>query len=162
MKTASLAGPSRTMIRWARSSLRHVWAPSVVVSPGTRPTTSPRKVPKRGGVGDLDAEVGELEFVVHRALLSTRWVWIVPMPSIVETSSSPGARNRGGVRVPPTPDGVPVKMRSPGQQRRDRRQEVDQRVDAEDQVGRAALLHLLAVDRAAQRQVVGVGELVGR
>ena len=47
-------------------------------------------------------------------LLGGESVRIVPIPSMVETSSSPGARNRGGVRVALTRQGVPVKMRSPG------------------------------------------------
>ena len=37
-----------------------------------------------------------------------------PMPSMVLTSTSLGWMNRFGVRALPTPDGVPVKMRSPG------------------------------------------------
>ena len=41
-------------------------------------------------------------------------VVMLPMPSIVETNSSPAVRNCGGVRAPPTPLRVPVKMRSPG------------------------------------------------
>jgi Major Facilitator Superfamily len=39
---------------------------------------------------------------------------ISPMPSTQLRSSSPGCRKRCGVRATPTPDGVPVKIRSPG------------------------------------------------
>ena len=37
-----------------------------------------------------------------------------PSPSIRLTTSSPGFRNTGGLRAIPTPDGVPVKITSPG------------------------------------------------
>ena len=43
---------------------------------------------------------------------ATQWLVIVPMPSIVVTIVSPGFRKVP--LVPPTPEGVPVKMRSPG------------------------------------------------
>lgn len=44
----------------------------------------------------------------------TKLVTMLPIPSMVVTSSSPAARNRCGSRAIPTPDGVPVKMMSPG------------------------------------------------
>ena len=36
------------------------------------------------------------------------------MPSISTSAKSPGCIKTGGVRATPTPDGVPVKSRSPG------------------------------------------------
>ena len=36
------------------------------------------------------------------------------MPSMELTSSSPAASQRGGIRLMPTPAGVPVKITSPG------------------------------------------------
>lgn|GEM_PF-6865869 len=38
----------------------------------------------------------------------------VPIPSIKMRTTSPGRRKRGGLRVNPTPDGVPVAITSPG------------------------------------------------
>ena len=38
----------------------------------------------------------------------------VPIPSTSQRTRSPGSRNTGGSRNTPTPDGVPVAMRSPG------------------------------------------------
>src|SRR6476469_6521377 len=49
-----------------------------------------------------------------------------------------------------------------GQERRDRRQSVDQCVDPEDEIGRAALLHLLTVHRATEGEVVTGIELIWR
>src|SRR6266540_3231899 len=48
------------------------------------------------------------------------------------------------------------------QQRHDGRQLGYQAGDVEDQVAGAGVLHRLSVDGAAQRQVVGIVELVGR
>ena len=82
---------------------------------GDEPDDVGEELAERGRIGDFETEVGEFEIDVHAARsFAMNPVRIVPIPSIVETSSSPGARNRGGVRVPPTPAGVPVKMRSPG------------------------------------------------
>ena len=51
-------------------------------------------------------------------------------------------------------------MTSPGSSGDSLGEHGDQRGDADDQVAGAALLHLFAVDRAAELEVVGVGELV--
>src|ERR1700730_6669207 len=54
--------------------------------------------------------------VGHRVFLRVSMVAFrnSPIPSIQLMSSWPGCRNTGGVRNIPTPSGVPVKMRSPG------------------------------------------------
>ena len=80
-----------------------------------------RNSPNAVGVGDFDAEVGDFEIGVHAVCsLATRWVRMVPMPSMVETSSSPGHRNRGGVRVATDTGGGAGEDEVAGQQRRDR------------------------------------------
>ena len=89
--TASLAGPACTTSRCARSSSRQVTAPSTVGSPGTSPITSPKNGRERGGVGNLDAEVGE-----SRSDGSWRHSWGRPTESIRRGGRSRGARRTSG------------------------------------------------------------------
>ena len=92
----------------------------------------------------------------------TRWR-SSPMPSTWLTSTSPGGRKRVGLRPPPTPAGVPVKIMSPGQQRADRGQPLDERRDAEhDQSLVRPCCTVSPSIPQPQFEVVGVGELVGR
>ncbi len=93
---------------------------------------------------------------------ATRRFRMVPMPSIQLSSTWPGCRNRGGVRAAPTPAGRAGEDEVARQQRQHRRQLGHEAWHAEDEVAGARVLHRLAVDGAAQRQVVGIGELVGR
>ena len=64
-KTASFAGPSSTMMRWTRSSLRQVVAPSFVVLTGDEPDDVAQEDAERLGVGGRDSEVGDLELSGH-------------------------------------------------------------------------------------------------
>src|SRR5580698_3404402 len=48
-----------------------------------------------------------------------------------------------------------------GQQRQHPGQKLHELRDREDQVARAAMLHLLAVDKAAKADIAGIGEFVG-
>ena len=48
------------------------------------------------------------------SVAATKRCFIVPMLSMWLVSTSPGASQRCGVRPRPTPEGVPVKMTSPG------------------------------------------------
>ena len=84
-----------------------------------------------------------------------------PRPSIVLTSVVPGRRNSGGLRPMPTPDGVPVKIRSPGEHRARGGNPGHQLRNGEDHVPGPAVLQHPAVDRAAQPQIVAVRQLVG-
>ena len=59
------------------------------------------------------------------------------------------------------PAGVPVKMHVAGQQRQHGGELGDQAGHAEDEIAGACVLHRLAVDRTAQREVVGVGDSSG-
>ena len=113
-------------------------------------------------VGDTDRHAGQ-PVQAHDVTPSSTKVWCSsPMPSIQLTSVSPGCRKRCGVRPTPTPAGVPVKMMSPGSSVSVLRQLGDQPRDRHDQVAGAAVLHGLAVDGAAEGEVVPVGQLVRR
>ena len=66
--TASFAGrPAATMTRWARSSLRHVSAPVAGRLAGDEADHVAEERGQGRGVGDLDAEVGELDLVRRMA-----------------------------------------------------------------------------------------------
>ncbi len=67
------------------------------------------------GAGDEEAPPNRLR--VHAGSPGSSWRQTFssrPIPSISTTMTSPEARNRGGLRKTPTPDGVPVAMMSPG------------------------------------------------
>ena len=83
----------------------------------------------------------------------------VPIPSMWVSNTSPGARKRPSAM--PTPGGVPVKIRSPG-----KRVRIPERYSisvgtSTMRPGGAVVLADLAVDRARQGQVGGVGDEVG-
>ena len=80
-----------TITRCARSSSRQVSAPSAVGSPGTSPMTSPKNGVSDGGVGHLDAEVGELE-----SDGSWRHSWGRPAGSVRRGGRSRAARRTSG------------------------------------------------------------------
>ena len=63
--TASFAGPASTMMRWALSSLRQVTAPLVVRFARDQADHVAEERRRGSRVGDLDAEVGELDLVLH-------------------------------------------------------------------------------------------------
>ena len=84
---------------------------------------------------------------------------IVPIPSIAETSSSPGKGTGAGTGGADA-GGCAREDEVAGQQRCHRRQQVDQGVGAEDEVRGSALLDFLAVHGAPELEVVGVVELV--
>ena len=82
------------------------------------------------------------------------------MPSMWLVSTAPGGMNRFGSRALPTPDGVPVKMMSPGSSGQTADSwEISSR-HAEHQVtGPPELQHLVA-QPAAELQVVRVAEFI--
>ena len=84
------------------------------------------------------------------------------MPSIQDSRTWPGCEEAG--RLPGDADagGRAGEDDVAGQQRQHGGQLGDEAGDAEDEVAGAGVLHRLAVDGAAEREVVGVGELVGR
>jgi len=51
---------------------------------------------------------------VPEVVVAAMWLVISPMPSTRLVSVCPGVSQRGGFMVAPIPDGVPVKIRSPG------------------------------------------------
>jgi hypothetical protein len=53
------------------------------------------------------------ELVGQRSARATMGVRIVPMDSTSTSTSSPGPSSRGGLKLMPTPPGVPVAMTSP-------------------------------------------------
>ena len=105
-----------------------------------RGRAEPRPRPARtAGVADLDADS------VHRARVLTGLVR-VPMPSTVTETVCPDV-------IGPTPAGVPVSSTSPGSSVMIRGDELDDLADGEDHVGGAAVLHHVAVQLGAHRQI---------
>ncbi len=95
---------------------------------------------------------------VYRPTIGVR---SVPTPSTQLRRTSPGFKNIGGLRAAPTPEGVPVKMRSPGSSGHTDDRCATSCGNREDQVGRAALLKNRATFKTApQLHVVGIAKLV--
>jgi hypothetical protein len=87
---------------------------------------------------------------------------MVPMPSMVVSSTSPACRNVGGWAQMPVPAGVPVKTTSPGN-RGQMAEILDSRSGTvKTRVGRGAVLDSHPVDLAPEADTVGVGQLIGR
>ncbi|KAG1274987.1 hypothetical protein G6F64_014994 [Rhizopus arrhizus] len=76
--------------------------------PGGGPAPRPRPAPSDTAAHQSCASP------CSRAGSSATVLTRVPMPGISTSSVSPTARKRGGLRLDPTPSGVPVAMTSPG------------------------------------------------
>ena len=86
---------------------------------------------------------------------------IVPMPSIQLSSTSPVAQEPRRLAGDADPGRRAGEDEVAGQQRHHGRDLGDEPGDGEHEAARAVVLHRLAVDRAAEPEVVGVGQLVG-
>ena len=83
------------------------------------------------------------------------------MPLISTSSTSPGFIHSGGLRLWPTPSGVPVAMTSPGESAVKSEQKAMICGNRVDQLIGGGVLHLLAVEPRGQRQPARIGNLVG-
>ena len=84
------------------------------------------------------------------------------MPSIHDSSTSAGCEETRRLARRADAGGRAGEDDVAGEQRQHGRQLGDEPRHGEDEIGRARVLHGLAVDRAAEREVVGIGHLVGR
>ena len=86
----------------------------------------------------------------------------VPTDEISTSTTSPGFMNSGGVRLTPTPPGVPEMMTSPAESGVNVEQVLDEFGHREDHQTGARLLDDLTVEPGGQLERLGIGDLVGR